>query len=89
MKIKVNTSDFLKAIHAVEGVISAREIKSILSNLKVEAEEKEVFLSATDLEISIKTSLSAEVIQAGSISLPAKQLSSFLKRSILRKPFCL
>lgn len=57
MKIKVNTSDFLKAIHAVEGVISAREIKSILSNLKIEAEEKEVFLSATDLEISIKTSL--------------------------------
>nr|WP_100764838.1 DNA polymerase III subunit beta [Leptospira ellisii]PJZ93597.1 DNA polymerase III subunit beta [Leptospira ellisii] len=79
MKIKVNTSEFLKAIHAVEGVISAREIKSVLSNLKIEAEGKEVFLSATDLEISIKTSVPAEVVQSGSISLPAKQLSSFFK----------
>ncbi|AVQ13671.1 DNA polymerase III subunit beta [Leptospira santarosai] len=79
MKIKVNTSEFLKAIHAVEGVISAREIKSILSNLKIEAEGKEVSLSATDLEISIKTSLPAEIVQAGSISLPAKQLSNFFK----------
>lgn len=88
MKIKVNTSEFLKAIHAVEGVISAREIKSILSNLKIEAEGKEVSLSATDLEISIKTSLPAEIVQAGSISLPAKQLSNFLKRFISKKLFC-
>ncbi|WP_061266060.1 DNA polymerase III subunit beta [Leptospira interrogans] len=79
MKIKVNTSEFLKAIHAVEGVITTREIKSILSNLKIEAEGKETFLSATDLEISIKTSVPADVTQEGNVSLPAKQLSSFFK----------
>lgn len=79
MKIKVNTSEFLKAIHAVEGVISAREIRSILSNLKLEAEDSSVSISATDLEISIKTSLQAEVSKAGTISLPAKQLSSIFK----------
>ncbi|PJZ71074.1 DNA polymerase III subunit beta [Leptospira perolatii] len=79
MKIKVNTSEFLKAIHAVEGVISAREIRSVLSNLKLEAEGNTVSVSATDLEISIKTSLNAEVMQSGNISLPAKQLSSIFK----------
>ncbi|EQA44817.1 DNA polymerase III, beta subunit [Leptospira broomii serovar Hurstbridge str. 5399] len=79
MKIKVNTSEFLKSIHAVEGVISAREIRSILSNLKLEAEGSTVSISATDLEISIKTSLSADVQESGSISLPAKQLSSIFK----------
>ncbi|PJZ27153.1 DNA polymerase III subunit beta [Leptospira hartskeerlii] len=79
MKIKVNTSEFLKAIHAVEGVISAREIRSVLSNLKLEAETSSVSISATDLEISIKTSLNAQVEKSGDISLPAKQLSSIFK----------
>ena len=50
MKFKVKTSDFQKAINSVEGVITVREIKSILSNIKVEAEDGRVFLSATDLE---------------------------------------
>lgn len=79
MKIEVKTSDFQKAISAVEGVISAREIRSILSNIKIEAELDKVFLSATDLEISLKTYIDAKVIESGNISLPAKQLSSCFK----------
>ncbi|MBP9887818.1 MAG: DNA polymerase III subunit beta [Leptospiraceae bacterium] len=79
MKFKVKTSDFQKAISSVEGVITVREIKSILSNIKVEAEDGKVFLSATDLEISIKTSVSADTLEPGMTSIPAKQLSNTFK----------
>jgi DNA polymerase III subunit beta len=79
MKIEVKTSEFLKGISSVEGVISVRELRSILSNIKIEAEEEHVYLSATDLEISLKTTVNAKVIQPGTISLPAKQLSSSFK----------
>lgn len=79
MKFSVNTSDFQKAINSVEGVITAREIKSSLSNIKIEAIKDKVFLSATDLEISIKTHIEAEIKQEGAISLPARQLSSAFK----------
>ncbi|MCB1160350.1 MAG: DNA polymerase III subunit beta [Leptospiraceae bacterium] len=79
MKFKVKTHDFQKAINSVEGVITAREIKSALSNIKVETGEKAIFLSATDLEISLKTSVEAEVFETGSISLPARQLSNAFK----------
>jgi DNA polymerase-3 subunit beta len=79
MKFLVKTSEFQKAISSVEGIITAREIKSVLSNIKVETAEDKVFLSATDLEISIKTSVSAKIISHGTSSIPAKQLSSILK----------
>ena len=79
MKFKVKTSDFQKAISSVEGVITVKEIKSILSNIKVEAEDGKVFLSATDLEISIKTSVSADTLEPGMTSIPAKQLSNTFK----------
>lgn len=79
MKFKVKTADFQKAISAVEGVITVREIKSILSNVKIEAEDSRVYLSATDLEISIKTSVSSDTLEPGVTSIPAKQLSSTFK----------
>ncbi|MCE9500263.1 MAG: DNA polymerase III subunit beta [Leptospira sp.] len=79
MKFRVKTTEFQKAINAVEGVISVREIKSILSNVKVEAENDKIFLSATDLEISIKASLNAKIDKPGNTSLPAKQLNRTFK----------
>ncbi|BDA77072.1 DNA polymerase III subunit beta [Leptospira kobayashii] len=79
MKFTVNTTDFLKAINSVDGVISVREIKSALSNLKIQAEDNIVYLSATDLEIAIKTSVASVVGQKGNASLPAKQLSNIFK----------
>lgn len=79
MKFIVKTTDFQKAINSVEGVITVREINSILSKIKIEVEDSKAYLSATDLEISIKTSVDSEAISKGSISLPAKQLSSTFK----------
>jgi DNA polymerase III subunit beta len=79
MKFNVKTNDFQKAIASVEGVISVREIKSILSNLKIEAKDDNVSISATDLEISIKTSIPATVHSEGVGLIPAKQISTILK----------
>ncbi|MBE7412815.1 MAG: DNA polymerase III subunit beta [Leptospiraceae bacterium] len=79
MKFKVKTNDLLKSIKAVDGVISSREIKSILSNIKIDAHKDKIYLSSTDLEISIKTSCVAEIIEEGSTSLPAKKLNDIIR----------
>jgi DNA polymerase III subunit beta len=79
MKFIINTSDFQKSISAVEGVITVREVRSILSNIKIESDKDKVFLSATDLEISIKHSINAQVIEEGSTTIPAKQLNNTFK----------
>jgi DNA polymerase-3 subunit beta len=79
MKFSVKTHDFQKAISSVEGIISVREIKSVLSNIKIEVEDDKVSLSATDLEISIRATIQAKTISNGTSSIPAKQLSSTMK----------
>lgn len=79
MLFHIKTSDFLKAINSVEGVINSKQIKSILSNVKIEGRDDRLSLSATDMEISIRTSIPADVKTSGETSLPAKQLSSIFK----------
>jgi DNA polymerase-3 subunit beta len=79
MKFSVKTSEFLKAMHSIEGVINTKQIKSILSNVKLETLTDSIALSATDMEISLRTSVNAVIHSKGSTSIPAKNLSNAFK----------
>ncbi|HMV77021.1 MAG TPA: DNA polymerase III subunit beta [Leptospiraceae bacterium] len=79
MKFSVKTSEIMKAIHNVEGIISSRDIKSLLSNIKIECAGDRISLSATDLEISIRSRVNATIEKEGTYCIPAKQLSNVIK----------
>lgn len=79
MKFEINRQDFHKAIHTVESIISAREIRSVVSSILIEATADELILTATDLEIGIKTTLAVSGAVAGKITLPAKKLSQSIR----------
>ena len=79
MKFSVDRQEFQRAINTVEGIIPAREIRSVISNILVEAEKDRITLTATDLEMGIKTSLEGEVGGEGRITLPAKKLSQAVR----------
>lgn len=81
MKFHVKTIDFNKAISTVESIVSTREVKSALANILIETESDSqlVYLSSTDMDISIKTSLSARIYSEGHGSIPAKQLGNIIK----------
>lgn len=79
MKFSVKTSEFLKAMQSIEGVINTKQIKAILSNVKLETLTDSIALSATDMEISLRTSVSANVHAKGSTSIPAKNLANAFK----------
>lgn len=79
MKFQVDRQDFHRAIATVESIIPAREIRSIISNVLIEAEQDRIVLTATDLEMGIKTSLPVKTAQKGRITLPAKKLSQSIR----------
>ena len=79
MKFKVDRQELHKAIGKVEGIISAREIRSVISNILVEAEGDKIVLTTTDLELGIKTSVKVEIERPGTITLPAKKLSQAIR----------
>lgn len=79
MKFQVDRSEFHKAIATVESIIPAREIRSIISNILIEAEKDRIVLTATDLEMGIKTSIPVKTQEKGKITLPAKKLSQAIR----------
>ena len=51
MEFKTNSSDLLKALAHVHGIVEVRHTLPILSNIILRAESNEVTLSSTNLDI--------------------------------------
>lgn len=75
MKFKVERQGFHRAIATVESIIPAREIRSVMSNVMIEVKKDNLILTATDLEMGIRTVLQAENTEDGSVTLPADRKS--------------
>jgi DNA polymerase III subunit beta len=79
MKFKISHKKLLKALQKVQSVIERREIKPILSNILIRTEDEGVEIKATNLEVSIKEFLEAEISEKGSIVLDAKKVFEIIK----------
>lgn len=79
MQFKIDKQTFSKTISSVESIISAREIRSVVSSILIETNEDSITLTATDLELSIKTTVAAEIVKPGSLVVPAKKLSQAIR----------
>jgi DNA polymerase-3 subunit beta len=79
MEFKISYKKLLKALQKVQGIIERREIKPILSNILIKAGENQIEISATNLEVSIKEFLEAEIFEKGSMVLDAKKVFEIIK----------
>jgi DNA polymerase-3 subunit beta len=77
MKFSCVTSNLLQALHLAGRAIGAQQALPILGNVLLEAEGKRCTFSATDLELSIITSLEAKVENEGSVAIPVKAILNF------------
>ena len=80
MEFKTNSSDLLKALAHVHGIVEVRHTLPILSNIILRAESNEVTLSSTNLDIYCSDKINAEVSLAGEISVPAITFYEIIKR---------
>ena len=80
MKISIERRELLKGLQRVQGVVEKRNTMPILSNILMEAEkENSITLFATDMEISIHGTYSAEVIQPGKTTFSARKIYEIVK----------
>jgi DNA polymerase-3 subunit beta len=81
MKITTNKTEFLKGLTLVQGVVEKKKTLPILSNVLIEAnkEEQQITLTATDLEIGIKTKFKSEIFKEGKITISAKKIFEIVK----------
>src|SRR5437867_5704711 len=73
MEFSVTKSDLVNELNTTQGVVERKTTIPILSNLLVEASGSRLIITATDLELSIRTSCEAKIKKEGAGTIPAKK----------------
>jgi DNA polymerase III subunit beta len=79
MDITVSKVELLRELTATQGVVERKTTIPILSNYLFEAAEGKLSLTATDLDLSLRTSCNAKIKKEGSCTIPARKLHDYVK----------
>src|SRR5882724_7531508 len=79
MEITVSKSELLRELTATQGVVERKTTIPILSNYLFEASNDKLSLTATDLDLSLRTVCNAKVKKEGSCTIPARKLHDYVK----------
>jgi len=79
MEITVSKAELLKELQATQGVVERKTTIPILSNYLFEAAGDKLSLTATDLDLSLRTSCGVKVKKEGSSTIPARKLYDYVK----------
>jgi DNA polymerase-3 subunit beta len=79
MKFTISRSKLLDGIQAVQNVVSVKNTLQILSNALIKAEEGKLQLTTTDLDLTVKCAVEAEVSQPGATTLPVRRLAGIVR----------
>src|SRR5436305_11399953 len=74
LRITCSKDDLVHGLSAVARALSTRTAIQILSGILIEASSGELRLAATDMELSVRATVAAQVQGGGSIVLPGKTL---------------
>jgi DNA polymerase-3 subunit beta len=80
MKVTIEQAALLKALGHVYRVVERRNTIPILSNVLIRAEERQLSLKATDLDIEVSEAIEAEVSQPGTTTVPAHVLHDIVRK---------
>jgi len=79
MEITVSKFELLRELSATQGVVERKTTIPILSNYLLEASGDKLSLTATDLDLSLRTSCVVKVKKEGACTIPARKLHDYVK----------
>jgi len=79
MKFSTNTTDLLKALAKASTVVPSKSTLPILENFLFELSGNSLKITATDLEVSITTSIRVKGEENGKLAVPAKRLMETIR----------
>lgn len=80
MKIRINQNELNKSITIVQKAVSSRTPLPILSGILIEAKNNTLILTATDLDLGIKTFSPCEIEEEGSVVVQSKLIGDFIRK---------
>src|SRR5436853_417650 len=79
MEITVSKFELLRELTATQGVVERKTTIPILSNYLFEAAGDKLSLTATDLDLSLRTACNVKVKKEGACTIPARKLYDYVK----------
>ena len=80
MDFRVNSTDLVKALSHIHGIVEVRHTLPILSNIIISAEDNKLSFSSTNLDIFCSDSINAQISQNGNTSVSASTFYEIVKR---------
>ncbi|HSO41806.1 MAG TPA: DNA polymerase III subunit beta [Rhodospirillales bacterium] len=80
MKLTLDRAALLKALAHVQSVVERRNTIPILSNVKLEAENEALRLTATDMDLDVAEAADADVARTGVTTAPAHTLYEIVRK---------
>ncbi len=83
MKLSITRSEFLRGLSRIQSIVEKRNSMPILANVLIEAprkgKEAALHLSATDLEVGIRSRHRANIQETGGLTVSAKKLFEIIR----------
>lgn len=79
MNFTITRQNLHRGLGAVSASIPTKTTLPVLSNVLLEAEDNAVWISGTDLDVSIRIKVPAEVEQSGAITAPGRKLQELTR----------
>src|SRR5437870_729559 len=79
LRITASKDDLVQALGVVSRAVSTRTSVQILSGILLEARDGELRVAATDMELSLRATLPAQLEGDGAIVLPGKTLADIAR----------
>jgi DNA polymerase-3 subunit beta len=78
MHLKILQQDLIGPLQAVSRSVGVRASLPVLGNIYIEAANGKLKLAATNLEVGVKKLVNANVLEDGSLTVPAKTLNEVI-----------
>ena len=79
MKFTITRQNLHNGLAAVSASIPSKTTLPVLSNILLETEEDGVWMSGTDLVVSVRVKVPAEIAEGGSLTAPGKKLQEITR----------
>lgn len=79
METRINRADFLAELAPMQGIVERKSTIPVLSHILLRAEGNELELAATDLEVSLTSSVPAEVEGEGAVAVQARKFVEIIR----------
>lgn len=80
MKITIERADLLRSLNHVQSIVEKRNTIPILSNVRLDADDKGLSFKATDMDIEITETVSADIEEKGSLTTSAHMLYDIVRK---------